>query len=112
MPVDANYSALTQEINWNLKAFKLKVGYRVRITNYNNVFSIGFTKNWLKENFLLILSWKLILGSIGIKDSSWEKIIGSFYEKELLLSKLWMSYYPEPDSNIRGKVKVILHLSN
>ena len=56
MPVDANYSALTQEINWNLKAFKLKVGYRVRITNYNNVFSIGFTKNWLKENFLLILS--------------------------------------------------------
>ena len=49
MPVDANYSALTQEINWNLKAFKLKVGYRVRITNYNNVFSIGFTKNWLKE---------------------------------------------------------------
>ena len=53
MLVDANYFALTQEINWNLKAFKLKVGYRVRITIYNNVFSIGFTKNWLKEIFVI-----------------------------------------------------------
>ena len=41
-----------------------------------------------------------------------KKIIGSFYEKELLLSTLQMSYYPEPDGHIRDKVKVLLDLSN
>ena len=46
-----------------------------------------------------------------IKDLNGEKIIGSFYEKELLLSKLWISYYPEPDSYIRDKVKAVLDLS-
>ena len=40
-----------------------------------------------------------------IEDINGEKIIWSFYEKELLLSKLWMSYYPEPDSHIREKSK-------
>ena len=46
------------------------------------------------------------------KDLDGEKIIGSFYEKELLLNKLWMSYYPEPDNHIGDKVKVVLVLSN
>ena len=33
-------------------------------------------------------------------------------EKKLLLSKLQMSYYPEPDSHIKFKVKIVLILSN
>ena len=33
-------------------------------------------------------------------------------KNELLLSKLWMSHYPEPDKRIRDKNKVILKLSN
>ena len=45
-----------------------------------------------------------------IKDLNGEKIIGNYYKKELLLSKLYMSYYPEPD--IRDKAKVVLDLSN
>ena len=32
--------------------------------------------------------------------------MGNSYEKELQLSKLKMSYYPEQDSHIRDKVKV------
>ena len=40
------------------------------------------------------------------------KLIKSFYEKELLLSELKISYYPEPDSQVRGKAKVVLELSN
>ena len=44
------------------------------------------------------------------KDLNGEKIIGSFYEKELLLSILEMSYSSEPDSHIRDKVKEVLHL--
>ena len=34
----------------------------------------------------------------------------SFYEKELLLKRPLMHYYPEPDSHIRDKVKVVLDL--
>ena len=46
-----------------------------------------------------------------MKDLNREKII-NFYEKELLWSKLKMSYYLEPVSHIRDKVKVVLDLSN
>ena len=48
----------------------------------------------------------------NIKELKREKIIGGFYEKELLLSVLQMNYYPEPDSHIRDKVKVVLDLPN
>ena len=47
-----------------------------------------------------------------IKDLSEEKIIGGFYQKELFLSKLCMSYYPEPGSHVIDKVKVVLDLTN
>ena len=47
-----------------------------------------------------------------IKDLNREKIIGSLYERELLLSILQKSCYPEPYSHIRDKVKVVLELSN
>ena len=47
-----------------------------------------------------------------IKDSNREKVKRSIYKKELLLSKLQMIYYPEPDSHIRDKVKVVLDWSN
>ena len=45
-----------------------------------------------------------------IKDLNGEKIMGCFYKKELLLSKLEMSYYPEPDSHIKHKVEIVLDL--
>ena len=41
-----------------------------------------------------------------------EKIIESFYEKELLLTISWMSYYPQPNSHNRDKIKIVLNLSN
>ena len=41
------------------------------------------------------------------KDLNEENIIGSFFGKELLLS-----YYSEADSHIRGKIKIVLDLSN
>ena len=50
-PVDANCSALTEEIEINPKALKFKVGDRVRITKYKNIISKGFTKNWSREIF-------------------------------------------------------------
>ena len=47
-----------------------------------------------------------------IKDLNSKRILGSFYVKKLLLSKLQMSYYPEPDIHIINKVKLVLVLSN
>ena len=45
-PINADYSALTEKIEMNLKASKFKVNGRVRITKYNNIFSKGYTENW------------------------------------------------------------------
>ena len=47
-----------------------------------------------------------------IKTLNGGDITGNFYEKELLLSKLQMSYYPEPDSDVRDKIKVVLDFSD
>ena len=41
-----------------------------------------------------------------------EMVMETFYEKYLLLSKLSIKYYPEPDTRIRNKIKVELDLSN
>ena len=48
-PIDADYSALTQEIGTNPKAPKFKVGDRVKITKYKNIFSKGYSENWSRE---------------------------------------------------------------
>ena len=111
-PIDANYSALTEEIGTNSKSPKFKVGDRVRITKYNNIFSKGYTENWWKGIFVIDSVLKTNLWTYKIRDFIGDKIIQSFYERELLLSKLWMSYYPEPDNHIRDKVKVVLDLSS
>ena len=47
-----------------------------------------------------------------IKDLNGEKITGSFYENDLLLNKLLMSFYPESDCRFKDKVKALLNLSN
>ena len=37
----------------NPKDTKFKVNDRVRITNYKNIFSKGYTENWSKEIFII-----------------------------------------------------------
>ena len=54
-PVDADYAALNENIELSHKAPKYKVCDRVRITEYKNIFSKGYTENWSRENLLLIL---------------------------------------------------------
>ena len=52
-PINAVYSALTENIESNLKATKFKVNDRVRITTYKNIFIKGYTKNWSREIFII-----------------------------------------------------------
>ena len=54
-PVDADYSALNEGTNTNPKAPKFKVGDRVRITKYKNIFRKGYTKIGQEICLLLIL---------------------------------------------------------
>ena len=61
---------------------------RVRIAKHKNIFSKGYTKNWSREMFIIDSVFKTNPWTYKIKDLNGEKIIGSFYEKELLLSKL------------------------
>ena len=94
----------------NSKSPPSKVGYRIRITKYKNIFSKGYTENWSRKIFVVDPVLKTNSWRHKIKDLNGEKIIESFYEKKLLLGKLWMSDYPEPD-NQTNKIKVELDLS-
>ena len=79
--VDADYSALTGKIESSHKAPKFKVGDRVRITKYKNIFSKSYTENWSKEIFVIESVLKTNLWTYKTKDLNREKVIGSFYEK-------------------------------
>ena len=52
--INADYSALTEKIETNLKAPEFKVNDRVRITKYNNIFRKGYTENWSREIFIIV----------------------------------------------------------
>ena len=86
--INADYSALTEKIETNHKAPKFKVNDRVRITKYKNNFSKGYTENWSRKIFVIDSFLKTNPWTYKIKDLNLEKLIGTFYEKELLLSKL------------------------
>ena len=52
-PVESNFFALTEEIETDHESPKFKVGDRVAITKYKNIFSKGYTKNWSLEIFAI-----------------------------------------------------------
>ena len=110
--INADYSGFTERIETNSKAREFKVNDRVRIAKYGNIFSKGYTDDWLREMFIIDSVLKTNPWKYKIKDLNRENIIWSFYEKELLRSILWMSYYPEQDSHISDKVKKVLDISN
>ena len=85
---DDDYSALAEENESSYKAPKFKIGGRVRITKYKNIFSKGYTEDWSREIFIADSVLKADPWAYKIKDLNGEKIVENFYEKELLLSKL------------------------
>ena len=67
----------------NSKLLKFKVGDRVRITMYKNIFSKRYSKNCLKEIFVIDSVLKTYPQIYKTNDLNRDKIIGSFYEKTL-----------------------------
>ena len=72
-PVDADYSALTEKIETNLKAPKLKVSDRVRITKYTYIFNKGYTENWSREKNFIDSVLKINPWTFKIKELNGEK---------------------------------------
>ena len=100
-PINADYSAFTENIKTNPKVPKFKVNDRVGITMYKNNFSKVCTENCSRQIFIIDSVLKTNYWNYKIKDLNREKIIGNLHETELLRSKINTSYNSEPDSHIR-----------
>ena len=72
----------------NEKDSRFKVGDRVRISKFNNIFAKGYTPNWSKEVFIVDKVNDTVPYTCNLKDLNDEKIIGSFYDRELQKTKL------------------------
>ena len=67
----------------NDKDPKFKVGDRVRISKYKNIFAKGYTPNWSEEVFFIKKVKTTVPWTYVINDLNGEEIMGTFYEKEL-----------------------------
>ena len=85
MPVDVKdnaYIDFKKEIND--QDHKFKVGDRVRISKYKNIFAKRYMPNWSEEIFVIKKIKNTVRWTYVINDLNGEEIIGTFYEKELL----------------------------
>ena len=72
----------------NEKDSRFKVGDRVRISKFKNIFAKGYTPNWCKEIFIVDKINDTVPYTYNLKDLNDEEIIGSFYDRELQKTKL------------------------
>ena len=72
----------------NEKRSRFKVGDRVRISKFKNMFAKGYTPNWSREIFIVNRINDTVPYTYNIKDLNDEEIIGSFYDRELQKSIL------------------------
>ena len=67
----------------NEKYSRFKVGDRVRISKFKNIFGKGYTPNWSTEIFIINKINDTVPYTYNLKDLNGEEIIGSFYDREL-----------------------------
>ena len=72
----------------NEKDSRFKVGDRVRISKFKNIFAKGYTPNWSKEIFIVNKINDTVPYTYNNKDLNDEELIGSFYDKELQKTEL------------------------
>ena len=72
----------------NEKDSRFKVGDRVRISKFKNIFAKGYTPNWSTEIFIVNKINDTVPNTYNMKDLNDEEIIGSFYDRELQKTKL------------------------
>ena len=62
---------------------KVKVGCRVRISKYKNIFAKGYMPNWSEEIFIIKKFKNTVPWTYVISDLNGEEINDTFYENEL-----------------------------
>ena len=72
----------------NEKESRFKVGGRVRISKFKNIFAKGYTPNWSTEIFIVDKIKDRVPYTYNLNDLNDEEIIGSFYHRELQKTKL------------------------
>ena len=81
-PIDVKNNKIVYIDEHNEKDNKFKVGDRVRISRYKNVFAKGYSPNWSSEIFIVDKINDTVPYTYNLKDLNDEEIIGSFYDKE------------------------------
>ena len=87
-PIDVKNNKRVYIDEHNEKDSRFKVGDRVRISKFKNIFAKGYTPNWSKQIFIVDKINDTVPYTYNIKDLNGEKVIGSFYHKELQKSIL------------------------
>ena len=72
----------------NEKGSRFKVGDRVRISKFKNIFAKGYTPNWSKEIFIVDKINDTVPYTYNPKDLNNEEVVGSFCDRELQKTKL------------------------
>ena len=86
-PIDIKNNKRIYIDEHNEKDSKFKVGDRVRISRYKNIFAKGYAPNWSCEIFIVDKINDTVPYTYNLKDLNDEEIIGSFYDKELQKTK-------------------------
>ena len=82
-PVDVKdniYIDSSEDVNG--KVSKFKVGDRIRISKYKDIFAKGYTPNWFEEIFIIKEVKNTVSWTHVINDLTGEEITGTFYEKK------------------------------
>ena len=72
----------------NEKRSRFKVGDRVRISKFKNIFAKGYTPNWSREIVIVNKINDTVPYTYNIKELNDEEIISTFYDRELQKSIL------------------------
>ena len=82
-PIDIGDNKRVYIDEHNEKDSRFKVGDRVRMSKFKNIFAKGYTPNWSKEIFIVDKINDTVPYTYNIKDLNDEEIIGIFYDREL-----------------------------
>ena len=82
-PNEVTPGSVDYQIGENQTKAKFKVGDRVRISKYKNVFTKGYMPNWTEEVFTVKQVKKTIPWTYVIEDLQGNVTDGTFYEAEL-----------------------------
>ena len=87
-PIDVKNDKRVYIDEHNEKDSRFKVGDRVRISKFKNIFAKGYTSNWSTEIFSVDKVNDTVPYTYNLKDLNDEEIIGIFYDRELQKTEL------------------------